>query len=290
MNADLQSRLEKILSESVKSTTVVSGGCIADSRKLELNSGKLFFLKLARRGNSLMFEAEAQGLEELRKAAAVSVPEVIAKDTDFLLLEWIEEGKDTNDSSMEKLGFQFAEQHRFHGEKFGFMQVNFLGDSPQINIPSSTGSENWATFFVENRLKYQAELADKNGYSTLEMRILLDLLIMKIPDLLSGTEEKPSLLHGDLWCGNYLVDVSGKPWLIDPAVYYGHREADLAMTSLFGGFSEIFYAAYKSAFPLSPDYAVREPLYQLYHLLNHLNVFGTGYYRQVLSILKRYAG
>jgi fructosamine-3-kinase len=289
MNADLQSRLEIILAEPVKSTTAVSGGCIADSRKLELNSGKLFFLKLARRGNYDMFDSEEQGLEELRKAAAVSVPEVVAKDTDFLLLEWIEEGEGNDDSSMEKLGFQFAELHRFHADKFGFLQENFLGDSPQINIPSTTGSENWATFYAENRLQYQAELAEKNGYATQEMRILLDLLIMKIPDLLSGTEEKPSLLHGDLWCGNYLVDVSGKPWLIDPAVYYGHREADLAMTSLFGGFSETFYAAYKSAFPLSPDYAVREPLYQLYHLLNHLNLFGTGFYGQVLAILKRYA-
>ena len=155
----------------------------------------------------------------MRKTVAVSVPEVIANEEAFLLLEWIEEENDTNDSSMEKLGFQFAELHRFHGEKFGFMQENFLGYSPQINIPSSTGSEKWATFFVENRLKYQAELADKNGYSTQEMLILLDLLIMKIPDLLSGTEEKPSLLHGDLCYGNYLIDVSGKPWLIDPAVY-----------------------------------------------------------------------
>ena len=290
MNADLQSRLEKILSEPVKSTTAVSGGCIADSRKLELNSGKLFFLKLARRGNSGMFDSEAQGLEELRKAAAVSVPEVVAKDTKFLLLEWIEEGEDSDDSSMEKLGFQFAELHRFHGDKFGYLQENYLGDSPQINIPSSAGSENWATFYAENRLQFQAELAEKNGYATQEMRTLLDLLIMKIPDLLSGTEEKPSLLHGDLWCGNYLVDVSGNPWLIDPAVYYGHREADLAMTSLFGGFSETFFSAYKSAFPLAPDYSVREPLYQLYHLLNHLNLFGTGYYEQVFSILKRYAG
>ena len=290
MNADLQSRLEKILSEPVKLSTTVSGGCIADSQKLEMNSGKLFFLKLALRGKPGMFESEAQGLEELRKAAAVSVPEVIAKDTDFLLLEWIEEGKVNTDSSMEKLGFQFAELHRFRGKKFGYLQNNILGDSPQINIPSSTGSENWVTFYAENRLNFQAELAEKNGYATPEMRFLLDLLIMKIPDLLSGTEEKPSLLHGDLWCGNYLVDVSGKSWLIDPAVYYGHREADLAMTSLFGGFSETFYSAYKSAFPLTPDYAVREPLYQLYHLLNHLNLFGTGYYRQVLSILKRYVG
>ena len=118
MNDDLQSRLEKILAEPVKSTTSVSGGCIADSRKLELNSGKLFFLKLARRGNSDMFDSEAQGLEELRKAAAVSVPEVVAKDTKFLLLEWIEEGDDSDDSSMEKLGVQFAELHRLHGDKF----------------------------------------------------------------------------------------------------------------------------------------------------------------------------
>ena len=112
---------------------------------------------------------------------------------------------------------------------------------------------------------------------------------MKIPELLSDTEEKPSLLHGDLWSGNYLIDVAGNPWLIDPAVYYGHREADLAMTSLFGGFSDTFYSAYKSAFPLVPDYAEREPLYQLYHLMNHLNLFGKAYYGQVLSVLKRYA-
>jgi fructosamine-3-kinase len=290
MNADLRLRLEKILSEPIKSTTAVSGGCIADSRKLELSSGKLFFLKMARRGNSGMFDSEAQGLEELAKASAVRVPEVVAKDSDFLLLEWIEEGNESTDSSMEQLGFQFTELHRFRGNKFGFNADNFLGDSPQSNTPTSAGAENWATFYAENRLQFQAELTEKNGYATPEMRDLLDLLIMKIPELLSGTEEKPSLLHGDLWCGNYLVDVFGEPWLIDPAVYYGHREADLAMTSLFGGFSKTFYSAYKSAFPLLPDYSEREPLYQLYHLLNHLNLFGKGYYGQVLSILKRYAG
>ena len=117
----------------------------------------------------------------------------------------------------------------------------------------------------------------------------MDNLIKKIPDLISGTEEKPSLLHGDLWSGNYLIDQNYIPWLIDPAVYYGHREADLAMTSLFGGFSNTFYSAYKSAYPIVSGYADREPLYQLYHLLNHLNLFGTGYYSQVISILRRYA-
>jgi protein-ribulosamine 3-kinase len=142
MISDLQSRLEKILSELVKLSTTVYGGCIADSKKIEVNSLKLFFLKLALWGKSEMFESEAQGLEELRKAIVLSVPEVIANEDEFLLLEWIEEWKDTNDSSMEILRFQFAELHRFHVGKFGFMQENIIGDSPQINIPSSKGSEN----------------------------------------------------------------------------------------------------------------------------------------------------
>ena len=290
MNSDLKSRIEEILSEPVKSTAAVSGGCIADSRKLEMNSGRVFFLKQVRDGSSGTFESEARGLEELQKAGAVWVPEVVAQGPDYLLLEWIEEGKESTDSSMEELGFQFAKLHHFSGEIFGFPEDNYLGDSPQSNSPSKNGSANWPTFYVENRLQFQAVLAVKNGYTTPELQNLLELLYKKIPDLLLGTEDKPSLLHGDLWCGNYLIDQNGKPWLIDPAVYYGHWEAYLAMTSLFGGFSKTFYSAYESAFPLVPGYPEREPLYQLYHLLNHLNLFGTGYYRQVISILKRYAG
>jgi len=290
MNPDLKSRIEEILSEPVKSTTAVSGGCIADSRKLVMNSGRVFFLKQVRDGSSGTFESEVSGLEELRKAGAVLVPEVVAQGPDYLLLEWIEEGKESADSCMEELGFQFAKLHYFSGEKFGFPEDNYLGDSPQSNSPSKNGSINWPTFYVENRLQFQAALAVKNGYMTPELQNLLELLYNKIPELLSGTEDKPSLLHGDLWSGNYLIDKNGRSWLIDPAVYYGHREADLAMTSLFGGFSKTFYSAYESAFPLAPGYAEREPLYQLYHLLNHLNLFGTGYYRQVISILKRFAG
>jgi fructosamine-3-kinase len=290
MNPDLKSRIEEILSEPVKSTTAVSGGCIADSRKLVMNSGRVFFLKQVRDGSSGTFESEVSGLEELRKAGAVLVPEVVAQGPDYLLLEWIEEGKESADSCMEELGFQFAKLHYFSGEIFGFPEDNYLGDSPQSNSPSKNGSINWPTFYVENRLQFQAALAVKNGYMTPEPQNLLELLYNKIPELLSGTEDKPSLLHGDLWSGNYLIDKNGRSWLIDPAVYYGHREADLAMTSLFGGFSKTFYSAYESAFPLAPGYAEREPLYQLYHLLNHLNLFGTGYYRQVISILKRFAG
>ncbi len=290
MNPDLKSRIEEILLEPVKSTASVSGGCIADSRKLVMNSGRVFFLKQICDGSSGTFESEDRGLEELRRAAAVWVPVIVAQGTDYLLLEWIEEGKESADSCMEELGFQFAKLHHFSSEIFGFPEDNYLGDSPQSNSPSKNGSINWSTFYVENRLQFQAALAVKNGYTTPELQNLLELLYNKIPELLSGTEDKPSLLHGDLWSGNYLTDKNGRSWLIDPAVYYGHREADLAMTSLFGGFSKTFYSAYESAFPLAPGYAEREPLYQLYHLLNHLNLFGTGYYRQVISILKRYAG
>ena len=289
MNPDLKSRLEKILSEPIKSTSSVSGGCIADSRKLQLKSGKVYFLKQLRGSSPGAFDAEECGLEELRKSGAVNVPEIVCKGPDFLLLQWIEAGYSRSSSSMEMLGRQFAELHRYRGKKFGLSEDNLLGDSLQSNKPSKEGRLNWAKFYVENRLEFQTSLAVKNGYATPELKNLMDNLIKKVPDLISGTEEEPSLLHGDLWSGNYLIDESGIPWLIDPAVYYGHREADLAMTSLFGGFSNTFYSAYKSSYPISSGYAEREPLYQLYHLLNHLNLFGTGYYGQVISILKRYA-
>ena len=183
MNPDLKSRIEDFLSEPVKSTAAVSGGCIADSHKLVMNSGRVFFLKQVRDGNSGTFEFEARGLELLRKACAVRVPEVVTQGPDYLLLEWIEEGKESTDSSMEELGFQFAKLHRFSGERFGFQEDNFLGDSPQSNSPSKNGSINWPTFYVENRLQFQAGLAEKNGYATLELRSLLDLLYAKIPDL-----------------------------------------------------------------------------------------------------------
>ena len=289
MNRDLKSRLEKILSDRIKYTSSISGGCIADARKLQLESGKVYFLKQLRGSSSVAFDAEESGLKELRKSGAVNVPEVVCKGPDFLLLQWIEVGYSRSSSSMEMLGRQFAELHRYRGIKFGFYEDNLLGNSTQSNKSSKEGSLNWAVFYAENRLEFQTNLAVKNGYATTELRNMMENLIKKFPDLISGTEEEPSLLHGDLWSGNYLIDGKGIPWLIDPAVYYGHREADLAMTSLFGGFPNSFYSAYKSAYPIAPGYSEREPLYQLYHLLNHLNLFGTGYYGQVISLLRRYA-
>ena len=290
MENDLIFRLEKILSESFKCISSISNSYFADTHKIEFDSGKKYFLKLSKLKNLRLLSSEAEGLDELRKLKVISVPEIVALDQDYLLLEWIERGDYNTDSGLEKLGSQLAEMHRIPGLKFGYKNDNYIGGSPQCNIPSILGSENWVSFYTENRLKFQLELADKNGYVTPEIRNLMESLMIKMPELLSGTEENPSLLHGDLWSGNYIIDISGKPWLIDPAVYYGHREADLAMTSLFGGFSDVFYSAYKSEFQISPGYADREPLYQLYHLMNHLNLFGKGFYKQILTVLKRYVG
>ncbi len=245
---------------------------------------------------ALSFVRSSETIREVRELLGknASHTEIIAKVENQEGVERLEEivqeaGYSKSSSSMEMLGRQFAELHRYRGKKFGFYEDNLLGDSPQSNKPSKEGSLNWAEFYAENRLEFQTSLAVKKGYATPELTNLMDNLIKKLPDLILGTEEEPSLLHGDLWSGNYLIDGSGIPWLIDPAVYYGHREADMAMTTLFGGFSNSFYSAYKSSYPIAPGYAEREPLYQLYHLLNHLNLFGTGYYGQVISILRRYA-
>ena len=288
MSPKIKSRLEELLNEEIRLTKSVSGGCIADSIKIELFSGKVFFLKQLRSKNVDIFNAEAYGLELLSKSQTVSVPRVIDNNSDYLLLEWIEVGGQTHHSIMERLGYEFAKLHKFRGEKFGLEIDNYLGKTPQLNTPTKKGSSHWSTFFIENRILFQVELAKKNGFSNPEFLNLIDNLIDKIPDILAGTEEEPSLLHGDLWSGNYLIDVSGTPWLIDPAVYFGHREADLAMTSLFGGFNKIFYSAYNSGFPILPEYSDREPIYQLYHLLNHLNLFGSSYYGKIISILKKY--
>tara|TARA_Y100001970_G_scaffold30918_1_gene38401 strand:- start:1885 stop:2754 length:870 start_codon:yes stop_codon:yes gene_type:complete len=288
MSPEIKSRLEELLNEKIRSTKSVSGGCIADSRKIELFSGKVFFLKQLRSNNSDIFSSEAYGLELLSESETVSVPKVIYKNSDYLLLDWIEVGSQGHHSSMERLGYEFARLHKFRGEKFGLEIDNYLGKTPQLNTPTKKGSSHWSTFFIENRILFQVELAKKNGFSNPEFLSLIDNLINKIPDILDGTKEDPSLLHGDLWSGNYLIDVSGTPWLIDPAVYFGHREADLAMTSLFGGFNNTFYSAYNLEFPILPEYSDREPIYHLYHLINHLNLFGSSYYGQIISILKRY--
>jgi protein-ribulosamine 3-kinase len=215
------------------------------------------------------FAAEADGLEALRPH--VRVPDVLARGVEagqaFICLEQLDLQRARDWRAM---GRMLAKLHRFHGERFGWHRDNYIGLSPQVN----GWRDDWVTFFRECRLAPQIELARHNGFDV-EMPSL---------HLLKGHEPAASLLHGDLWSGNAGFTPEG-PVVFDPAVYYGDREADLAMTELFGGFPREFYAAYESQLPLEAGYAKRKHLYNLYHLLNHLNLFGGGYLEQVKATL-----
>lgn len=277
-------KLEEILKEEIKSSRSIGGGCIANAQKVETVSGNEYFLKSYLGTGSKILRNEADGLKELAKANAIRVPEVIYHDDDILLIEFIRTGSRRGDFS-EIFGQQFAEMHRFTSDKFGFSENNYIGSTPQINTPKI---DNWTEFYWEYRLLYQFKLAERNGYISESFCKAFAELEIRVPQILEGTEEKPSVLHGDLWGGNYMVDEESNPVLIDPAVYYGHREADLGMTQLFGGFDKKFYNAYNEAFPLPDDWEYRIDLYKLYHVLNHLNLFGSGYYSQAYSIIKSY--
>ena len=263
----------------------VGGGCIAQARIATFADGYRVFVKTAQ-GMTGMFACEAEGLAALAAADAIRIPEVLLVGEEGLVLEAIGTGSRPPDF-FETFGRQFAQLHQYRGQSFGFSSDNFIGSTTQPNSPVGNGDD-WPEFFLERRLRFQADLAETNGHGP-ELRQLLDEGEVRITGLLNESAEPPSLLHGDLWGGNYLVDEQGMPCLIDPAVYYGHREADLAMTLLFGGFDAAFYVAYGEAFPLAPGHEDRLPIYQLYHLLNHLNLFGSAYYAQCIRILQPYA-
>ena len=276
--------IESILNEKVISSTSVGGGCIADSRKITSESGREFFLKTGNAGNHI-FRSEANGLKELAKAQCIRVPQVIAVEDNFLLLEYIPQTVRSK-HFFEEFGQNLASLHRFQSDKFGFYEDNYIGATPQLNIPSKEEEKDWIAFYFNKRLLYQYKLAEKNGYVTPRMKNSFSKLESKIDFILKGSEESPCLLHGDLWGGNYLCDENGKAVLIDPAVYYGNREADLAMTKLFGGFSTAFYESYHCEYPLPAGWEYRENIYKLYHVLNHLNLFGTGYLFEAGQILE----
>lgn len=276
---------------TVLSRRPVAGGDINRAYALELSDGSRIFMKANSRDRENLFISEADSLEAIRSTKAVRTSRVIARGTDedfsFLLLEYIETGYGDR-RSHEMLGRELAEMHRadtsqfVSGGRYGFRNNNYLGSGVQIN----TAMDSWVDFFRECRL---APLFEQTAsyFSQDERRksgILMDRLDRYLPE-----PERPSLLHGDLWGGNYMIDREGNPWLIDPASYVGHAEADLAMTELFGGFSDSFYAAYREAFGIDSGYRERKDLYNLYHLLKHLKLFGTGYLGSALSVLSRYA-
>lgn len=262
----------------------VSGGSIHRCYLWRCEAGPLF-VKVADASAAAMLEAEAVGLEELAAARALRIPKVlgrgVAGSSAFLALEWIEARPGGSDSER-KLGERLAAQHRVAAAQFGWRIDNSIGLTPQVNgwLPG------WVEFFRERRLRYQLDLAARRGFARLLERPG-ERLLEQVGALLAGHRPQASLLHGDLWGGNWLADQSGEPLIFDPAVYYGDREADLAMTRLFGGFGRAFYAAYEAAAPLPAGHAVRTELYNLYHVLNHANLFGGGYASQAHSMIER---
>ncbi len=289
--AEFKIELEQVLHEnlggksSIHEITEVSGGSINEVYRLQTAVG-FFILKLNNAQQfPKMFELEAEGLEAIRKTKTVAVPEVIATGhigyNSFLLMEYIETGTKTA-ASMQVLGLQLAQLHQNTAPNFGFEKDNYMGSLPQSNQKHQT----WKSFFVEERLKPMVKLAFDASFIDLKLVSDFEKLYQKLGGFFE--EEKPALIHGDLWGGNYLISSEGQPYLIDPAVSFGFREFDLAMTHLFGGFSADFYQAYQEGFSLQQGWQQRVDLWNLYPLLLYLNLFGTGYLGQVKSALKKY--
>lgn len=230
-----------------------------------------------------LFEAEADGLRELRSARAIRVPEVlacgVANGESFIELERFEFSR-TSAAAEARLGEQLAELHGHTESRYGWSRDNSIGRTPQKNA----WSENWVQFFVEQRLGFQLQLAVGNGYGG-DIESLAVNLLEQVPELFATYVPVASLLHGDLWGGNW-GSVGGEPVIFDPAVYYGDRETDIAMTMLFGGFGQPFYQAYQSSWPMAAGHAERIRLYQLYHVLNHLNLFGRSYLGQAIGLMR----
>ena len=268
-------------SGEVVSTQGVGGGCINNSTCLKTSSGVTYFLKTNTNAPIEMFDREAEGLDELRIAGGPRVHQPYLYAADFLLLEDLDPGPRRADY-WESFGRQMAVLHQKEGPLFGFAHDNFIGSTPQPNHWTQDGY----TFFSEQRVLYQARLAQRRGLLGQAEVKQVERLITHLPELIP--EQPASLIHGDLWTGNAMTDREGNPAIIDPAAHYGWAEADLAMTALFGSFPESFYLAYQEVRPLVSGFWKRSPVYNLYHLLNHLNLFGGGYYEQVTSILSRY--
>jgi fructosamine-3-kinase len=248
------------------------------------SSGSPLFVKIATADGLDMFAAEAAGLEELRAADAVRVPRVLAVGADdrhaFIALEWLDL-RDPSPHAERELGIRLARQHRITAPQFGWHRNGTIGATHQDNTPSGE----WLAFWRDRRLGAQFSLARRQGYGRLAERGAR--LLGVLDGFFSGYRPTPALLHGDLWSGNWAADANGLPVIFDPAVYYGDRETDLAMTRLFGGFGRAFYSAYEAEQPPASGASMRGRLYNLYHVLNHLNMFGDAYLGQSLAIIDR---
>ena len=261
----------------------VSGGCISSAVVIE-NGNSSYFVKLSSATAINMFEAEVDGLRELSRAGALRIPSPVCCGKEgkyaWLVLEYLGPMRSSASADWCLAGRSLAMMHQYRQKRYGWHRDNTIGSTPQEN----NYADNWVEFLSNRRIGYQLDLAARNGYGRrlqTRGRKLLDCL----PDMFSDYVPDASLLHGDLWSGNIAFLENGQPAVFDPAVYYGDRETDVAMTELFGGFAHDFYHGYEEVWPLEHGYRVRKHLYNLYHLLNHLNLFGHGYLSQCESVI-----
>ncbi|OCQ92210.1 hypothetical protein BCD67_04470 [Oscillatoriales cyanobacterium USR001] len=266
----------------------ISGGCINQGYQIS-DASRSYFVKLNQASQIAMFEAEALGLQQMYDTKTIRVPQPICFGNEgnyaYIVLEWLDLGGRGNNQAWEEMGQNLAAMHKYNSpgfplpiNGFGWDINNTIGSTPQIN----TWTANWAEFWAEYRIGYQLKLAKSRGGYFPQGEHLLKI----IPDLLANYQPQPSLVHGDLWGGNAGVTSTGEPVIFDPATYWGDREVDLAMTELFGGFSAAFYRGYHQIWPLDSGYEKRKNLYNLYHILNHFNLFGGSYESQANQMIK----
>jgi fructosamine-3-kinase len=259
---------------SVGGGSINQAYCVSDGEQR-------YFVKLNHAEKVGMFEAEALGLKDLEATQTITVPHPLCvgrtEEYSYIVLEWLDLGRSGADWQL--MGVQLAELHRQGtAPAFGWHRANTIGDTPQPN----PWENNWTTFFTEQRLRFQFTLAQRNSGRFFQV----DKLSAAIPELLKGHEPSPALVHGDLWSGNAAFTTTGQPVILDPATYYGDREVDIAMTELFGGFPTAFYQGYQSTWPLPAGYEDRKILYNLYHILNHFNLFGDSYHAQAQQMIQ----
>ncbi|HVA55518.1 MAG TPA: fructosamine kinase family protein [Gammaproteobacteria bacterium] len=282
-----QAAIEQLLREASKDDDCKwqSGGWCVGGSSWRVTCGDCIWFVKTQADALELFNAEADGLKALAEAGAIRVPKVLGTGEGggeaFLVLEWLELGRKTGQTAA-RLGEALARQHQCLSARFGWRRNNFIGATPQFNACS----DDWLKFFREHRLGFQLRLVAENGFRG-QLQTQGTLLLERLPTFFEGYIPKPSLLHGDLWGGNWGVSETGEPVIFDPAVYYGDREVDFAMTELFGGFPPEFHSAYNAVWPLDDGYQVRRNVYNLYHVLNHLNLFGTSYLTQAQVLMEQ---